>query len=199
MNIGVLGGTFDPIHIGHLILAEEASVTLGCETVLFIPAGQPWLKNRNDILPVAHRVEMVRRAISGNENFRLSTLEVERPGDSFSVDTMKILSRHYGTTAELFFIVGQDALQMFQHWKNPVRLMQLCQLVVMNRPHSPPLDLAVLERVVPGISRRLIQLRMPDVGVSSTDIRERVARGKSIRYLVPAPVEEYITAHGLYR
>ncbi len=198
MNIGVLGGTFDPIHIGHLIAAEEARVRLDLDEVLFMPAGQPWLKNERHILPVSHRVEMVHLAIAGNKYFKISTLETERPGDSYTVDTIEELQRIYGTAANIFFIVGQDSLQLFPNWKNPVRLLQLCQLVVMDRPETPSPDIAALEQVVPGVTRRLIQLHMPWIGISSTDIRERIARGRSIRYLVPLPVEEYIMVHGLY-
>ena len=199
MGIGVLGGTFDPIHVGHLILAEEARELLNLDEILFIPAGQPWLKNSRNILPVTHRVEMVSRAIAGNKYFKLSTLEVDHPGDSFTVDTMEVLNRLYPTGTEFFFIIGQDSLQTFPSWKNPARLLQLCRLVVMDRPLIPPLDLPMLEQAAPGITRRMIQLHMPGVDISSTDIRERIARGRSIRYLVPPAVEEYILKHGLYR
>ena len=199
MNIGVMGGTFDPIHIGHLVAAEDARVTLNLDEVLFIPAGQPWLKNERNILPVMYRIEMVRRAISGNEYFKISTLEADRTGNSYSVDTMEALRRIYGTATNIFFIIGQDSLQLFHKWKNPVRLVELCQLVVMNRPQVPPLDIAVLEKSVPGITRRIIQLHIPEIGISSTDIRERIACGRSISYLVPTHVEEYIREHGLYQ
>jgi nicotinate-nucleotide adenylyltransferase len=199
LNIGILGGTFDPIHIGHLIAAEEARVKLALEEVLFIPAGQPWLKRGQDILPVNHRVEMVRRAIAGNNYFKLSTLEAERPGDTYSVDTMEALYQLYGAATELFLIIGQDSLQTFPKWKAPARLIRFCRLVVMDRPEAPPLDVAALEQSVPGITHRIVPLHMPLVGISSTDIRERVAGGRSIRYLVPPQVEEYIELHRLYR
>ena len=199
MNIGVLGGTFDPIHIGHLILAEEARESLNLDKILFIPAGQPWLKNSRSISSSTHRVAMVSRAIAGNKYFQLSTLEVDRAGDSFTVDTMEVLNQLYSAGTEFFFIIGQDSLQAFPSWKNPARLLQLCQLVVVDRPLIPPLDLPVLEQTVPGITRRMIQLHMPGIALSSTDIRERIAHGRSIRYLVPPAVEEYILKHGLYR
>jgi nicotinate-nucleotide adenylyltransferase len=199
MNVGILGGTFDPIHIGHLIAAEEARVQLNLDEVLFIPAGQPWLKSNKEIVAISHRVEMVRRAISDNKHFKLSTVEVDRPGDSYSVDTMKSLRRLYGDKAELFFIIGQDSLQTFPKWKSPESLIKLCRLVVMDRPQAPPLGMTLLEQAVPGITQRLIQLHMPWIGVSSTDIREHVARDRSIHYLVPPGVEEYIELHRLYR
>lgn len=198
MDIGILGGTFNPIHIGHLVAAEEARMALGLREVLFIPAGQSWLKGDRAILPAEHRVEMVRLAIVSNPHFKLSTLEVERPGESYSVDTMEELRRQYGSAGRLFFILGSDSLMTLPRWKQPARLVQLCQLVVMNRPGPPP-NMAALEESIPGVSRRIVLLDMPGMDVSSTDIRERVLCGRSIRYLVPAEVENYILEHRLYR
>ena len=197
MNIGVLGGTFDPIHIGHLVVAEEARMKLGLREVLFVPAGQPWLKRDRDITPAVHRVEMVRRGIADNPYFKLCTLEVERPGPSYAVDTLTMLRKQLGSEASLFFILGRDTLAELPLWKEPEKLVQLCRLVVAPRLGSK--DLKHLETAIPGLLDKVIQLDMPVIGISSSGIRQRLAQELSIRYLVPKGVEEYIVEHELYR
>jgi nicotinate-nucleotide adenylyltransferase len=196
MNIGVLGGTFDPIHMGHLIAAEEARIKLGFKEVLFVPAGQPWLKSDRTITPAVHRVEMVRRTIADNPHFKLCTLEVERPGPSYAVDTLTMLRKQLGSKASLFFILGRDALAELPLWKEAEKLVQLCKLVVAPRLGSK--DLKHLETAIPGLLDKVIQLDMPVIGISSSGIRQRLAQGLSIRYLVPAEVEKYITEHKIY-
>ena len=196
MNIGVLGGTFDPIHIGHLIVAEEARVKLGLTQVLFVPAGEPWLKQDRDITSASHRVEMVHRAIADNSNFRISTLEVSRPGPSYTVDTLTSLKDQVSSEASLFFILGRDTLAELPLWKEPRRVIELCRLVVPPRLGSR--DLRHLEEAIPGLLDRIIQLDMPVIGISSSEIRQRMARGLSVRYLVPAGVEKYIAEKKVY-
>ena len=196
MNIGVLGGTFDPIHVGHLIIAEEARIKLGLAEVLFVPAGQPWLKQDRDITPAVHRVEMIRRAIADNPYFELSTLEVDRSGPSYTVDTLTFLQDQRGSKTSLFFIVGRDTLAELPLWKEPRRVIQLCRLVVPPRLGSR--DLRHLEEAIPGLLERVIQLDMPVIGISSSEIRQRIARGLSIRYLVPTAVERYIAEQRIY-
>ena len=196
MNIGILGGTFDPIHIGHLVVAEEARMKLGLSEVLFVPAGQPWLKQGRDITPAVHRVEMVRRAIADNPYFKLSTLEVERPGPSYTVDTLTLLHKQAGSAASLFFILGRDTFAELPLWKEPTKVIQLCRLVVPPRLGSR--DLKHLNATIPGLLDRVIQLDMPVIGISSSDIRQRIAQGLPIRYLVPAEVEKYIAEHKIY-
>ena len=196
MNIGVLGGTFDPVHIGHLVVAEEARIRLGFKEVLFVPAGQPWLKLDRNITPVVHRVEMVRRAIADNPHFKLCTIEVERPGPSYTVDTLTRLQKQLGSEASLFFIIGRDTLAELPLWKEPEKLIQLCRLVVAPRLGSK--DLKHLETSIPGLLDQVIQLDMPVIGISSSGIRQRIAQGLSIRYWVPAEVEKYITGHKIY-
>jgi nicotinate-nucleotide adenylyltransferase len=196
VNIGVLGGTFDPIHMGHLIVAEEARIKLGLAKVLFVPAGQPWLKQDRDITPAVHRIEMVRRAIADNPYFKLSTLEVDRPGPSYTVDTLTLLQDQLGREASLFFILGRDTLAELPLWKEPRKVIQLCRLVFPPRLGSR--DLRHLEEAIPGLLKRVIQLDMPVIGISSSEIRQRVARELSIRYLVPAEVEKYITEQKIY-
>ncbi len=196
MNIGVLGGTFDPIHIGHLVIAEEARIKLGLSEVLFVPAGQPWLKLGRNITLAVHRVEMVRRAIADNPHFKLCTLEVERAGPSYTVDTLTMLRKQLGSKASFFFILGRDTLAELPLWKEPQKVVQLCRLVVPPRLGSK--DLKHLETAIPGLLDKIIQLDMPVIGISSSEIRQRLAQGLSIRYLVPAEVEKYITEHKIY-
>ena len=197
MNIGILGGTFDPIHIGHLVVAEEARTKLGLSEVLFVPAGQPWLKQARDITPAAHRVEMVRRAIADNPYFRLSTLEVDHPGPSYTVDTLTLLQDQLSSESSLFFILGRDTLAELPLWKEPRKVIQLCRLVVPPRLGSR--DLRHLEEAIPGLLDKVIQLDMPVIGISSSEIRHRIAQGLPIRYLVPSVVEKYIAEHRIYQ
>ena len=196
MNIGVLGGTFDPIHVGHLIVAEEARIKLGFQEVLFVPAGQPLLKPNRKITPASHRVEMVRRAIADNSHFKLCTVEVERPGPSYTVDTMAMLHKQLGNAASLFFLLGRDNLAELPSWKDPQQLFKLCKLVVA--PRLGFKDLKHLETAIPGLLDSVTQLDMPVIGISSSEIRRRLAEGLSIRYLVPAEVEKYVAEHKIY-
>jgi nicotinate-nucleotide adenylyltransferase len=204
VNIGVLGGTFDPIHIGHLIVAEEARIKLGFSEVLFVPAGQPWLKPDRNITPAVHRVEMVRRAIADNPHFQLCTLEVERSGPSYTVDTLTMLRKQLGSEASLFFILGRDTLAELPLWKESQKVVQLCRLVVAPRLVLSEVeglgsrDLKHLETAIPGLLDKVIQLDMPVIGISSSEIRQRIAQGLPIHYLVPPEIEKYITKHKIY-
>lgn len=197
MKIGILGGTFDPIHLGHLIMAEEARVRLELAKVLFVPAGQPWLKEERAISPAQNRLEMVSRAIAANPFFELSTAEIEKSGSSYTVDTLALLQAQFGVEARFYVILGSDSLAELPRWKEPSRLVRMCQLVVVPRLGDTP-DLASLEVAVPGISQSVIILEMDPIGISSSSIRQRLAQGLSIRYLVPEAVEDYIREHGLY-
>jgi len=199
MKVGVLGGTFDPVHIGHLIIAEAVRVQLRLEKVLFVPAGQPWLKLQHLITPAGYRVEMLRLAILPNFYFELSDVEVERSGPSYTIDTMVELRNRLGAQTDLFFILGCDALAQFAEWKEPSKLIQLCRLAVVPRANLAFSALEDLERHIPGITDRVSYVATPIIDISSSQIRERVARGLSIRYLVPDKVEEYIAQRRLYR
>lgn len=198
MNIGVFGGTFDPVHHGHIAAAQKVKSVLGLETIFFVPAGQPWLKADVEVSSARHRVEMVRLAIAGKRYFQVSTTEVDRSGPSFTVDTIEVLQRQLGAAAKLCFILGSDALSDLPRWKEPSRLIQICQLVAFTRPGFvlPPLDW--LESAIPGISEHVTFVEVPQVSVSASDIRRRVAQGASIRRMVPRAVEKYILDHGLY-
>ncbi len=198
MNIGVLGGTFDPIHRGHLVVAEETRARLKLALTLFVPAGQPWLKADTPISAAEHRVAMVRLALAGKPYFKLSLVEIEREGPSYTVDTLVELRAQLGTEDELFFILGRDSLAELPRWHEPSRIIELCHLVVAPRPGYPPPDLKALEASIPGISQRVMIVDSQEIDISALDIRERVGRGLSIRHLVPEPVNGYIKEHGLY-
>jgi len=197
MRIGILGGTFDPIHLGHLIIAEEVRIKLGLNEVIFIPTGRPWLKVDHTVTPAIQRTEMVRLAIEGNPYFKLCTLEVERTGPSYSVDTVATLREQLGEQP-FFFILGSDSITELHLWKEPSRLVQMCKLVVVPRVGLSPPDLNSLEISIPGVSDRVIQLDAPVIDISSSEIRQRLARGLSVRYLVPDEVERYIAREELY-
>jgi nicotinate-nucleotide adenylyltransferase len=199
MNIGVMGGTFDPIHNGHLAVAEEVRSRLDLAMLLFVPAGQPWLKMDNAVSPAGHRVHMVRLAIADKPHLKLSTMEIERPGPTYTVDTMAELQIQLGAENDLFFILGWDSLAGLPQWKEPSRLITLCQLVVVPRPGYPYTDPKALEALIPGLSRRVILMDKPEMDISASEIRDRVAQGLSISHLIPEPVESYIRQHKLYR
>ena len=198
MNIGVLGGTFDPIHNGHLLMAEEARAKLNLASVLFVPASQPWLKADSPILAAEHRVEMVRRAIAGKPYFKLSTMEIERAGPTYTVDTIAELGSRLGDGDELFFILGQDNLAQLPQWHEPSRLVEMCYLVAVPRPGARAPDLKALEADIPGMSQRVMFMDKPNVDISASVIRDRARRGLPILHLVPEPVSRYIREHGLY-
>ena len=198
MNIGVLGGTFDPIHIGHLIIAEEVRTRQSLAEVLFVPAGQPWLKVDNAISPVEQRVQMVRLAIADKPHFKLSTMEIERVGPSYTVDTIAELEGQIGAGDKLVFILGWDNLIQLPQWREPSRLVKLCYLVAVPRVGCPVPDLNSLEAAIPGLSQSTILLDTPQVDISASEIRSRVARSLSINHLVPDSVERYIRQHKLY-
>ncbi len=198
MNIGVLGGTFDPIHMGHLVVAEEVKVRLNLAEVLFVPAGQPWLRANSPLSAAEHRVQMVRLAIGDKPYFKLSTAEVERAGPSYTVDTIAELKGQFGAKDKLFFILGWDCLAELPKWREPSRLISMCRLVAVPRVGSSAPDLNSLEASIPGLANRVILLDKPRVDISASGIRDRVARGLSIEHLVPEPVERYIREQGLY-
>ncbi len=198
MNIGVMGGTFDPVHNGHLIVAEEAITRLNLAVVILVPAGQPWLKIDHPISPAKHRVKMVRLAIADKPYLKLSTMEIERPGPSYAVDTIAELHAQLGSEDELFLILGWDSLAELPQWREPSRLIEMCKLVVAPRPGYSRPNLKKLEATIPGLSQRAMLMEKPEIDISASEIRNRVARGLSIRHLVPEPVNRYIKQHRLY-
>lgn len=198
MNIGVLGGTFDPVHNGHLIVAEEVKTRLNLVEIIFVPAGQPWLKAAKPISPAEHRLQMLRLAIADKPYFKLSTIEIERTGPSYTIDTITELRDKFGSEDELFFILGWDSLAELPQWREPSRLIKMCYLVAVPRPGYPRPKLKTLEVIIRGLSQRVMLMKKPEIDISASAIRERVARGLSIRHLVPEPVNRYIKEHGLY-
>jgi nicotinate-nucleotide adenylyltransferase len=199
MKIGVLGGTFDPVHLGHLAIAEETRRKLSLSRIIFIPAGQPWLKTDRAITPAPHRIKMIKIAIETNPYFEVSTTEIDRKGPSYTVDTLSALKQDLGTEAKLFLIIGWDNLIELPKWHNPDVLVKLCTLVAFTRAGSKRPDLMALEALVPGLKKNTIILDIEPIDISSTDIRERAARGLSLRRLVPDRVARYIRENNLYK
>ena len=198
VKVGILGGTFDPIHRGHLAIAESARIKMGLDVVYFVPAARTPLKDSGAILAAEHRVKMVRLAIADYTCFKLSTIEIDRPGPSFTVDTIAELRDRLGDENELYFIIGWDSLIQFSKWREPARIIQMCRLVAVPRLGYSLPDKKSLEAATPGISKRLTILDEPKIDISATEIRRMAKRGESISNLVPEPVEEYIKQHKLY-
>jgi nicotinate-nucleotide adenylyltransferase len=198
-KLGILGGTFDPVHVGHIFIAEEARLRLGLDTVVFVPAGNPWLKVDHEVTPAGHRVEMVRLAIAKHPRFRLCTVEVERGGPSYTVETLDALVGR-AQYEELYLLMGLDSFVELPLWKEAQRLVTMCRLVVVPRTGSNLPELSEVSQKLSGISAdNVLVLDSPMIGISSSGIRERVSKGLPIDYLVPGEVEKYIIAHGLYR
>ena len=197
-RIGLLGGTFDPIHLGHLIVAEEARTRLSLDRLLFVPSRQPWRKAGREIAHEADRLAMVRLAVEGNPGFEVSLVDLAREGPSYSVDTVCDVRATLSPEAELYFILGYDALMDLPHWHAPAELARITRLVTVIRPGSE-LDWSPLEQAIPQARETVTLLGTPEIGISSTEVRQRVAAGRSIRYWVPDLVAEYIQQQGLYR
>jgi nicotinate-nucleotide adenylyltransferase len=198
MKIGVLGGTFDPIHRGHLEIAGEARRTLNLTEVILVPAGQPPFKPNRPITPSEQRLKMLNLAVANTPALKVSTIEIERPGPSYTADTLDELKGQYGVDDELFFILGWDSLEQIPDWYQPSRIIALCRLVAVPRPGRPRPSFEELESRIPGISRRVVFLEKPEIDISSSQIRELAAQGEPIEHLVPGPVAAYIREHGLY-
>lgn len=196
MRAGIFGGTFDPMHYGHLVAAEEARVLLKLDKVLIVPAGQPPHKADRPVTAAVHRVAMVQLAIASNPHFELNRMDLDRPGPHYSVDMVTRLRRELGP-GEVYLIVGMDSLMDLPSWHESERLMGLCYIVGVNRP-GYTYDLAPLEKSVPGISAHIQVLEAPQLEISSHDLQERVRSGLPIKYQVPEAVEAYIREHKLY-
>ncbi|NWG15601.1 MAG: nicotinate (nicotinamide) nucleotide adenylyltransferase [Chloroflexi bacterium] len=195
-RIGILGGTFDPPHIGHLILAEFAVEGLDLSRLLFVPAADPPHKQDEHKTDVRHRLAMLEQAIGDNPRFALSRVDVDRPGPHYSLDMVEIVrGLHPGD--ELFFLMGGDSLRDLPRWFRPEALIRLCRLGVMRRP-GDAVDPEMHEAVLPGLAERVTMIEAPLIGISSTEIVERLRRGLSVRYLVPDAVLDYILANDVY-
>ena len=200
-RIGILGGTFDPPHLGHLLIAETARVALALETVLFLPAGEPWLKSGQRVTPAGHRLRMVQLAVAGNPGFRVCDCEVRRRGPTYTVATLRQLRAQFPPAADFYFIVGSDVLAQFHRWQEPERILELCRLAVIERPGGPPDGIAALaERFPPAAAAgALVSVPGPRVDFSASELRRILAAGQSARYRIPDAVMDYIKEHKLYQ
>ena len=197
-KLGILGGTFDPIHLGHLAAAEAARVQCGLDAVLFIPAGTPVFKLDQPVTPASVRLRMCERAVLDNRAFDVSSIEVDRAGNTYTVDTLEQLRAHYPANVELFFITGADAALTIGKWRQSARIAELARLVVVSRPGSP-VDAAGRAAIASAGFDDAVYVENVSVDVSSSDVRARRAQGESIRYYVPDAAFSVIEEAGLYR
>ncbi|MCR5757520.1 MAG: nicotinate-nucleotide adenylyltransferase [Selenomonas sp.] len=198
-RIGLMGGTFDPIHLAHLHIAEEAREAFQLDKVLFIPAAQPPHKQGRRIASAQQRIKMVEMAIAGNPHFALDLLEMERQGPSYSWLTVQEMQRRQGKDVELYFITGSDSINDLPNWNRPRELVGACQFIGTTRPEVPFAEEMLLDFFGAELCSHIHELPVPLMEISSTLIRERVAQGRSIRYLVPECVADYIKEEGLYK
>jgi nicotinate-nucleotide adenylyltransferase len=197
-RIGILGGTFDPPHVGHMWLATLAADEMSLDRVLFMPAAQPPHKQGQATTRATDRLLMTRLAISGNDAFELTLIEIERPGPSYTIDSVVELRRLYGDESQLYLLMAADSLAQIDSWRQPDELLERIEWVVGPRPGVALPDRSSLEHRFGANATRIHLLDGPSLDVSSTEIRERVAAGHAIRYLVPRGVEELIVDRGLY-
>lgn len=200
VRIGIMGGTFDPVHYGHLVTAEGARCEFGLEQVLFLPSGIPPHKTKKRVSLAEHRYMMTVLATLTNPHFEVSRIDIDREGVSYTIDTLQILREQYGPGAELFFITGADAIFEIMSWKDSDQLLKIAHFIAATRPGFSLEELPVAtQQWVDEHQDRFHVLKVPAMAISSTDIRERVRLGHSIRYLVPEQVDHYILRHDLYR
>lgn len=197
-RIGVFGGTFDPIHIGHLILAEEAWFQLKLDCVYLVPAGDPPHKQDRRLTLVEHRIRMAELATAEIDYLQVSRIDADRPGPHYTVDMVRLLRQQVGPAVEIYFLMGMDSLRDLPKWYDPAWLVENCTLVALSR-HDVELDWEKLNAALPGIRDRVIILDMPELEIASHAIQARVRDGQPIRHQVPRAVEAYIYKHGLYK
>lgn len=195
-RLGIMGGTFDPIHYGHLVTAETARTLFRLDQVVFVPSGRPPHKRARVDSDSEHRAMMTLLAIITNPHFFLSRVELEREGYSYSYDTVRAFAEAYGAETEIFFITGADAILEIASWRNADALLRMCNFIAASRLGF---DLAGLRQLPQAWQDKIALFEIPALAISSTDIRRRVARGESIKYLLPETVENYIIKQGLYR
>lgn len=196
--IGIFGGTFDPPHVGHLILAGEARTQLSLDRLLWVLTLTPPHKRGQPITPLEHRLAMLQLAIQDDPGFELSRIEIDRPGLHYAVDTLNLLSEQV-PGAELVYVMGGDSLHDLPAWRRPADLVAACHCIgVMRRP-ADEIDLPALERQIPGLTDKVRFFDGPLLEISSSDIRQRAAQGKPFRYFLPEGVYKYIVTHNLYQ
>lgn len=192
VKIGIFGGTFDPVHLGHLVVAEEIREQFGLDKVIFVPAAQPPHKGPGSVTDPWVRYKMVALAIADNPHFEVSDIEIRHLGKSYTIDTIHELKDRYGPDYQIFFIMGADSLLEMPTWKDPEGILNSCAVIVTTRPGFD------LNRVDPHYRNRVQLVRVTPIDISSTEIRRRVREGRSIKYLVPRKVEEYIHKERVY-
>ena len=198
-RLGIMGGTFDPIHYGHLVTAEGTRYELGLEKVIFIPAGRPPHKKDYHVTGPWLRYTMTCLAVASNPFFQVSALEVERPGPSYTIDTVQEFTRLF-PGAQIYFITGADAVLEILTWKSVERLLSTCRFIAATRPGYHLVELwEKLDKLSLELKKNIIFMEVPALAISSTDIRRRVREGRPIKYLLPESVEEYIIKNNLYR
>ncbi|WP_407643841.1 nicotinate-nucleotide adenylyltransferase [Enteractinococcus helveticum] len=188
-RLGIMGGTFDPIHHGHLVAASEVAAEFDLDEVVFVPTGQPWQKTERDVSPAEHRYLMTVIATASNPRFSVSRVDIDRPGQTYTADTLDDI-QELRPDADLFFITGADAMGQIMTWKNVEQLWGKAHFVGVSRPGHELTDY--------GLSEEVSLMQIPAMAISSTDCRERVAEGKPVWYLVPDGVVQYIGKYGLY-
>ena len=201
-HVGLLGGTFDPIHYGHLVIAEEVRTVLHLAEMVFVPAGHPPHKPGRIVTEAQHRLAMLELAIASNPHFTISLVDLERPGPSYTVETLQVLRQQWGAQTAIYFVIGGDSLEDLLAWYDPAGILkQLTALVAVQRPGYEEAAgyRDTLEARLPGIKQRLIMVQAPQLDISATDLRRRVAEGRPIKYQTPEAVERYIIEYGLYR
>jgi len=198
VKIGIMGGTFDPIHLGHLATAEAVREIFALDEILFIPAARPPHKSAKHITDERHRLAMTKLATQSNKFFRVSDMELRRKGPSYTLDTMNELHQKFGAATELFFIIGADSLADLSKWHAARELVAKCHFIAATRP-GVDLNFSAVEKFFgAAASEHIHRTTTPGLEISSTDIREKIRRGHSIKYLVPEIVEDYIQREGLY-
>ena len=204
-RIGILGGTFDPIHLGHLAIAQAALDRLALDHVILIPAGRPWLKSDQQVTAPEHRLAMARLAVQDSPGLEVSSIEIDRPGLTYTVDTLIELRQNLGSGADLYLVLGMDSIRELPRWRDPEKLFDLCVIVAVSRPDISDVSPAEIELFTaaaqppfPAARGRIITIRGPMLDISATQIRQRVANRQPIGDSVPPPVQRYIQEHGLY-
>ncbi len=201
-RIGLLGGTFDPIHYGHLVVAEEVRAGLDLAEMIFVPAGQPPHKQGDFITAGHHRLAMLELAIASNPHFSISRVDLDRPGPSYTVETLRLLRQQWDSRVAIYFVIGWDSLEELSSWYEPEGILeQITHLVAVHRPgyEEVPEYRSRLEKRLPMLKSRLLTMPAPQLDISATDLRQRVAEGRPVKYQIPEAVERYIAQHGLYR
>jgi nicotinate-nucleotide adenylyltransferase len=197
-KLGLFGGTFDPPHIGHQILSAEAVVQLGLDRCLWVLTPDPPHKQGQPITSLEHRLAMVRLAVSNNPHFELSTVEIDRPGPQFALDTVKIISKQY-PLADLVYIMGGDSLHDIPEWHLPVEFVAALKIIGVLRRPGDSIDLTSLEKIIPGLANKVRFIKAPLLDIAAHEIRQRIFDGRPFRYFLPPAVYDYIVEHNLYK